>query len=146
MSGRTRAPARQPPSRRYGWLLALLLLLLLFGVGGTACVWWLTHNTSGPGDGGTAGTEGPSPDPVKLPTCSDDADPKYLEHLDFGPPIETRFDRKRLDALPDRPIPDIEKYPWQPAELVAVLGEHRMRGQLFAARPGRETAGRRVSR
>ena len=28
--------------------------------------------------------------PCRCPLCSDDDDPKYLEHLDFGPPVETR--------------------------------------------------------
>ena len=131
---RADAGAGKPPPRRSGWLLALLLLLLLLGAG-AAGVWWVVHKTSGPADGVTAGDDGPAPAPVAAPACSDDADPKYLEHLDFGPPVETPFDRRRLDALPNRPIPEIEKYPWQPAELVAVLGEHRMRGQLFAASP-----------
>ena len=129
------AASGAPPARRRGWLLALLLLLLLIG-GGAGGAWWFAHGgASGKGDGGTANGNQPTPDPVSLPVCSDDADPKYLERLDFGPPLETRFDRNRFDALPNRPIPDLEKYPWQPPELVAVLGEHRMRGQLFAASP-----------
>lgn len=122
------------PSRRRGWLLALLLLLLI-GVAGAGGAWWWANRGGATGMGGATGPAEPSPDPVKSPACSDDADPKYLEHLDFGPPVETRFDRGRLDALPKRPIPEIEKYPWQPPELVAVLGEHRMRGQLIASSP-----------
>ncbi len=125
------SPSASP--RRLGWLLALLLLLLGGGAGGA---WWWLHREGAAGPGReTTAANGPRADPVKPPACSDDADPKYLEHLEFGPPVETRFDRKYLDALPQRPIPEIEKYPWQPAELVAVLGEHRMRGQLVASSP-----------
>ena len=121
------------PRRRLGWVVAVLLLLLLL-LGG-AGVWWVVHHPSGRGGGDASHTNEAPPDAAPGPLCSDDDDPKYLEHLEFGPPVETSFDRGRLDALPARPIPEVEQYPWQPPELVAVLGEHRMRGQLIAASP-----------
>jgi WD40 repeat protein len=133
----TDTPAR-PTSQRRWLLLAALLLLLGAGVGGV--LWWRStagnpSKNSSPADPSDA--RGGAPGEL----CSDDADPKYLEPLEFGPPIQVRFDRKWLDALPDHPIPALELYPeWQPKEgLVAVLGEHRMRGTLFAVSPDGKT-------
>ena len=59
-----------------------------------------------------------------------------MDELVFGEPVRAAFDPKFLDALKDKPIPEIERYKdWQPNGLVAVLGEHRMRNILFAANP-----------
>src|SRR5689334_7467565 len=129
------APARPAARRGWGWLLALLLLVLL--AGGLGGAWWWRGRMAAPGPGqGGNGTQVPADDSQsKLPLCSDEDDPKYLEHLEFGPPIEVRLDRRFLDALPGRPLPAGEVYPWQPKELVAILGEHRMRGNLMAASP-----------
>jgi WD40 repeat protein len=132
----TDTPAR--PTSRRRWLLLAALLLLLLGAGVGGVLWW--RSSRGPSDnpptGGPAG-----PHLVAGELCSDDDDPKYLEPLEFGPPIQVRFDRKWLDALPDHPIPALELYPeWQPKEgLVAILGEHRMRGTLFAVSPDGKT-------
>ncbi len=121
-------------SRRSRTLLAIVLGLLLLSGG---CVLWLRS-------GGSSATTDSSGDGAKgqqtqRPACSDDDDPKYLEQLEFGPPIQVDFDRRWLNALADRPIPEVEVYPWQPEGLVAVLGEHRMRGTLFAVRADGKT-------
>ncbi len=129
-------PHTSPPSsgsRRFVWLLAAAFLLLLScggSVGGV--VWWRLHSPNSTDENG--GTT----DPVKSPpleTCNDETDPKYLKNLEFGEPLNTPFDRSYLDALANRDIPEIERYSWQPKELVAVLGEHRMRGNVFATSP-----------
>jgi len=109
--------------------LAILLGLLLICAAGGAL--WLRYGS------GRSPTADSSADKMKnqqtqRPACSDDDDPKYLEQLEFGPPIQVEFNRRWLNALADRPIPEVEVYPWQPEGLVAVLGEHRMRGSLFA--------------
>jgi WD40 repeat protein len=143
MNGKTSPPlllahvhVRPAPRRGRGWLLALLLLLLLLLAGGLGgAFWWRGHaaplsRETGPDpDAGTTGSK------ARLSVCSDEDDPKYLEHLDFGPPIDVPLERRFLDALPGRPLPPLEVYPWQPRELVAILGEHRMRGNLIAASP-----------
>jgi WD40 repeat protein len=137
MSNSHMDPNPQPSSsRRSRTLLAILLALLL--VGGAGGALWLRYGT-----GRTASTE-PAADAGKAqqmqrPACSDDDDPKYLEQLEFGPPIQVDFDRRWLSALAERPIPEIEVYPWQPEGLVAVLGEHRMRGTVFAVSPDGKT-------
>jgi WD40 repeat protein len=125
-------PASVRPRSRRGLFLAAVLLLLLLLLGGGFLAWrgGATHpeadrNTQTPGES--------TPDSRVI--CSDDSDPKYLEQLEFGPPIQTPFDRSLLDGLRPEAIPEIERYPWQPPELVAVLGEHRMRGSLVAASP-----------
>jgi WD40 repeat protein len=123
------------PSRRRTWLLALLVLLLVGGgIGGT--LWW--RSRSGAGTGGSGDPTKPPPGAARDESdCSDDEDPKYLpERIQYGPPLTPpSFDRKFLDSLAERPIPEVEKYPWLPENLVAILGEHRMRGYLFALHP-----------
>lgn len=126
-------PSPAPGSRKRMVVLAALLLLLIGGVVGGA-LWW---NGKGKDEGPPPASNVPPPGPVAGEECSDDDDPKYLDPLDFGPPIEVAYDRSVLEALADRPIPDIETYPWQPQGLVAVLGEHRMRGNRVAASPDR---------
>jgi WD40 repeat protein len=130
------APGKEPPARpRRRLALPVLVLLLLVAAGGGA-YWW--HQRGQKAGGEEAGT--PREKTKLLPTgaqesCSDDGDPKVLEPLDFGPPIQVRFDRRSLDGLARKPIPKAEVYPWQPRGLLAVLGEHRLRGSLFALRP-----------
>ncbi len=125
-----------PSPRRSGLLLlaGVVGLLLLGGsVGGT--LWWRARHT-GTNTGPSPTGENPNLiSTTQRPACSDDDDPKYLEPLEFGPPIEVRFDRRSLDALKDRPIPAVEKYLWLPDGLVAILGEHRMRGPVLAVSP-----------
>ncbi len=129
------APApQQHSSRRRPLVLLALLSLLLLGAGAGGAFWW--HQRKQLANRDSTSSEKRTPVPV-LPTsgCSDDDDPKYLERLEFGPPLTVPFDRAHLDALADRPLPPLEVYPWQPEGLVAVLGEHRMRGNLFAVSP-----------
>jgi WD40 repeat protein len=129
------APVQGNSSRRL-ILVAVLALLLIGGAVGLKV--WL---------GGSPDKKEDSPDPTKKSgsvtqrsACSDYDDPKELEPLEFGKPIEVRFERRFLDALADREIPEIERYPdWQPKGLMAVLGEHRMRGSLFALHPDGKT-------
>src|SRR5262245_50664608 len=131
------APGTEPTSsRRARMLLAALLLLLLLG-GGAGLFLYLRK---GSGDGGNVNKDGPpsrddKPDPGRVTSCSDTSDPKHLEPLEFGEPIEVPFKRNFFDALKDKPIPPVEIYPWQPEGLVAVFGEHRMRGPVVAAHP-----------
>jgi WD40 repeat protein len=128
-----------PPSRSHGrrWVLAIgLVLLLLTGAGVGGVLWWRGHLPS------LYSKTPPSDPPIREPlrsACSDDDDPKYLDPLEFGPPVEVTFERRFLDGLARRPIPEVEVYPWQPKELVAVLGEHRMRGDLIASSPDGKT-------
>lgn len=141
---RTSPVANEEPSssRRARALLLLLLLLLLIGGGVAVKVFLLDRNGSKPDPQGDnkdkSNTDKPS-ESVKRQGCSDTDDPKYLEPLEFGDPIEVAFKRDQLDALKDKPIPEIEIYPWQPEGLVAVLGEHRMRGSVLAAHPDGKT-------
>lgn len=124
-----------PSSRRL--VLAALLALLLVGAGVGVKVWL--------GGKSDERKDDPSPEKKRGPVtqqsaCSDDDDPKEFEPLDFGKPIEVRFERRLLDALDPGNIPEVERYPaWQPKELVAILGEHRMRGKLFALHPDGKT-------
>jgi WD40 repeat protein len=103
------------------------------GIGGT--LWW--RNRSGAGTGTEDGSRPPAGPGKEDPVCSDDDDPKYMvERIQYGPPLTPpSFERKFLDGLAERPIPEVEKYPWLPENLVAILGEHRMRGYLFALDP-----------
>ena len=48
-------------------------------------------------------------------------------------------ERSPLDRLDPAKIPATERFPWQAKELVAVLGEHRMRGNLIAPSPDGKT-------
>ncbi|MFO0968454.1 MAG: serine/threonine-protein kinase [Gemmataceae bacterium] len=48
--------------------------------------------------------------------------------LEFGPSVVSKFDSRYLDALDHAKIPALEKFEWQHKDLVAVLGEHRLRG------------------
>jgi WD40 repeat protein len=135
---RTQAAHAPPPPRRgRGWLVVTLLLLLLAASATGGAWWWRIRAASAD----QAKNLAPDPDSrldetrIEGQQCSDDSDPKFLEGLEFGPPVEVSFRRATLDALSDRPIPPLEVFPWQPRGLVAVLGEHRMRGFLLAASP-----------
>jgi hypothetical protein len=127
-------PAEPRRRRRGAWLLALLLLLLLVGGAGLAVwrPWQGSDSHAGPGR---------STEPFKGSTsggCSDTSDPaemKYFDDLEFSPTVRAKFDPKYLDALKAEQIPEVEVYPWQPRDLVAILGEHRMRNTLTAANP-----------
>src|SRR5262249_51657104 len=127
-----------PPSRKRIWLLLLLVLLLLGGIGGAVLL------NRGGGDADPDNKDSSKDAPYSFGPrshCSDDADPKIYEPLEFGEPIAVRFDRRLLDALDPKNIPPVEVYDWQPKGLVAVLGEHRMRGPLFAlSRDGKTLA------
>ena len=127
--------AAPPPKgrRRAAWLLALLALLLLAGGGGLA-VWW---KAGGGGLGaGHAGDTLAHIDPPPKGGCSDTSDLKVLDDLDFGKPVRASFDSTFLDTLRNnKKIPELEVYPWLPTNLIAVLGEHRMRGSLIAVSP-----------
>jgi WD40 repeat protein len=125
------SPSRSS-SRAWVWLAVLLGLLLLGGIIALAL------SQGGPGETASTDPVATRPagtNPVRLPACSDDGDPKTQEPLDFGSPIQVPLDRHALDALKDHPLPPVEIYPWQPERLVAILGEHRMRGTLFALSP-----------
>lgn len=132
--------AAEPPAptpgqqgrRRGGWLLALLAILLLSGAVGLA-LWWHGHGAANATDQAIASNR--STDVPPPADCSDDVDPKHLERLEFGKSIRADFDGKYLTSLKDKPIPEVEVYPWQPKDLVAILGEHRMRGTVIAASP-----------
>src|SRR5262245_5772744 len=131
---RAGVPPQPPPNRRRLLLAALLALLLLGGGIGLAIA--LRGKSDGSGkDGGPRPGDSTEDEEV----CSDDKDPKGLFPLEFGDPIRVSFSRKGLDALSEKPIPEVEKYPWQPKELVAVLGEHRMRGSHVAVLAGGKT-------
>jgi WD40 repeat protein len=134
-AGMKQSPPERPSTGRRGLLVAALLALLLLGGAAGGFLWWRGRGaTPVDADKKDDGSRG-NIDTTQRAKCSDDDDPKYLEPLEFGPPIETPFDRRRLDGLADRPIPEVEVYKWQPQGLVAVLGEHRMRGHVFAASP-----------
>ncbi len=123
----------QKPRRRGFWLLALLALLLLVGGGGLA-LWW----RAGKGGGGAnhAGSSDLHTDPPPRAGCSDTSDLKVLDDLEFGDSVRAVFDPKFLDALREnKKIPEVEIYPWLPRDLIAILGEHRMRGPLLAISP-----------
>jgi WD40 repeat protein len=120
-----------PPSSSRRWLLLALLLLLLIG-GGVGLVIAMRGNSDRPDNPNKGLQSGGGTTTEDEEVCADDKDPKYLEPLAFGEPIKVKFDRGPLDALKDKEIPSVEVYPWQPKELVAVLGEHRMRGTVFA--------------
>jgi WD40 repeat protein len=134
MNAEPRALTATPPSRRPWWLaLAAVVALLLIGgtVGGV--VWWRLHNHSPNND--IADKDKSRPQPPPTDTCDENTAPERLEKLEYGEPLNTAFDRAYLYALAKRAIPAVEQYPWQPKELVAVLGEHRMRGNVFAVSP-----------
>jgi WD40 repeat protein len=120
------------PARLFMTLLGLLLLACLGG----GAVWWFNRPHDEVSDAPTGEKKGGG---NLQSVCSDDADPKTLEPLDFGPAVEIPFSRAALDALEKKPIPPLEVFPWQPDNLVAVLGEHRMRGDLFALHPDGKT-------
>jgi WD40 repeat protein len=123
----TPVPAASP-RRRGAWLLLLLPLLLLLGW----TIWWVAHRS------GSSTKSGWSTEPLAgSPSggCSDTSDLKYLDDLEFGPSVRADFNPRLLNALKDRPLPEHEVYPWQPKNLVAVLGEHRMRNTLIASNP-----------
>jgi WD40 repeat protein len=143
-NGVAEAPASAPPApaaeprRRRGWLLALLVLLLLAVLAGLSA-WRFWPGSDGRPGAGHGSTEGFTASPKF--GCSDTTDPadlKPLDDLEFGKSVRAEFDPKYLDALKGKPaaIPEVERYPaWQPRELVAILGEHRMRNTLVAANP-----------
>ncbi|HKI36317.1 MAG TPA: WD40 repeat domain-containing protein [Gemmataceae bacterium] len=133
------APAVEERRPRRAWLLALLALLLLGVLGGLA-VWkfWPGGADGRPG----AGHGSTEPFTASISGgCSDTTDPaelKPLDDLEFGKPVRAEFSPKFLDALKDKDgaIPELERYPsWQPPELVAIFGEHRMRNTHIAAHP-----------
>jgi WD40 repeat protein len=67
---------------------------------------------------------------------SDDSDvDKTLDTITLGPSIRATFNPDLLNALDPAKIAEIERYDWQPDRLVAVFGEHRMRGTLVAVSP-----------
>src|SRR5262245_1574272 len=107
---------------------AVVLILSLLVLSGAGC----SGKSGKPDPGETKNTRGPS---TPAAECSDDADRKPYDTLHSGEPIKVPFDRGALDALKDRPIPEVEVYGWQPEGLVAVFGEHRMRGNLLALHP-----------
>jgi WD40 repeat protein len=130
----TSLPPGVPRRRWSGWLLALLALLLLVGAAGVAG-WWYQRSTGQPTDPGIQNDlTGFLPSP-SVKACSDTSDLKVFDDLEFGPTVRAPFDPTILDALKDKEIPKAEVYPWQPRGLVAVLGEHRMRGSVIAANP-----------
>jgi WD40 repeat protein len=133
-------PVVEPRRRRGGWLPALLALLLLAG-GGVVAVWWYQHGKGNPADSGLArGDSGRNFDDPRRPSCSDTSSIKTLDDLEFGDSVRVKFDPKLLDAIESDSIPEVERYPsWQPPGLVAVLGEHRMRGTVLAASPDGKT-------
>jgi WD40 repeat protein len=130
------APRRPPQRRRRGaWLLlALLALLLLGGAAGVAVWWYPGDDVAGAASDRRAAATGRDAPPASL-GCSDTSDLKALDDLNFGPSVRAPFDPGALDALKGKPIPAAELYSWQPPGLVAVLGEHRMRGTVLAASP-----------
>jgi WD40 repeat protein len=109
-------------------------LLLLGGAAGVAFLLNDDGGGAGPATDRRAGTTHRDLPPPS-PGCSDTSDLKVLDDLDFGPSVRATFNAKTLDALKDKPVPEVEIYPWQPPGLVAVLGEHRMRGTVIAASP-----------
>src|SRR5262249_59003795 len=90
-----------PPSRKRIWLLLLLVLLLLGGIGGAVLL------NSGGGEADPDNKDSSKDAPYSFGPrshCSDDADPKIYEPLEFGEPIAVRFDRRLLDALDPKNI------------------------------------------
>jgi WD40 repeat protein len=129
------SPSLPPPrrGRRGAWLLALLALLLLGGAAGVA-VWW--YKGAGAPTDRSAGNDGSDREGTPIAQgCSDTSALKVFDDLEFGESVRAQFDPKALDDLKGKPIPDEEIYPWQPRGLVAVLGEHRMRGGVIASNP-----------
>jgi WD40 repeat protein len=117
-----------------------LLVMLFHLTGGSGVLWWLKRGkATASSNEGTQGADTRRAPVTQRSPCSDDDDPKVLEPLEFGTPISVRFDRSLLDSLAGKPIPPVEVYPWQPEGLVAVLGEHRMRGNLFTVSPAGKT-------
>jgi WD40 repeat protein len=137
-NGAAAPPAVAPAERRRGgWLLALLGLLLIGSGGAGLAVWCLRSGKGARTDPGAANRSTiPSTRPVG--GCSDTSDPselKYFDDLQFGASVRAKFDARFLDTLQGRPIPDVEVYPWLPKDLVAILGEHRMRNTAIASNP-----------
>jgi hypothetical protein len=77
----------------------------------------------------------------KEKTKEADADgrPNEGESLGLGEPVRVPFDSQWLDRLDAANIPPGERYDWQPKELCAVLGEHRLRGDMIAVSPDGRT-------
>jgi eukaryotic-like serine/threonine-protein kinase len=113
-SATTAGLAAPRPKRRRWALLAAAVLAVLVSALGT----WLWKG----------GKETKSPE-------KSTGVPYTNEPIVIGEPIRVRFDSRWLDALDPAKIPAVERYSWQPKELVAVLGEHRLRGVLVAIRP-----------
>src|SRR6516162_8924699 len=126
------------PSSSHGRLILFALLALLL-IGGGIGLTIALSGKSGKDDGEDRRDSRGRDKKNEGPICNDDKDPKGFARLEFGDPIEVPFKRRFLDALSEKQIPDIEQYPWQPKELVAVLGEHRMRGTQFALLPDGKT-------
>ncbi len=123
-------PAQESRGKRR-WLLVLLALLLVVGGIATGVVLILAQNRPV-----TTHKEIPADTGLStVPPSDDPEDDKTLDTIAFGPSIRATFNPDLLNALDPRKIPEIERYDWQPDELVAVFGEHRMRGTLVAVSP-----------
>ena len=100
-------------------MLALLLLLLL-GIGAAGgALWWRGRGGDSSAQDGSSNRQGDAANAVGT-LCSDDDDPKYLEQLEFGPPIEVEFQRRFLDRLERR------EGEWRILERAAIYEQDRL--------------------
>ncbi len=126
----TSLPVQESHGKRR-WLLVLLALMVVAGGIATAVVLILAQKPRVTTQKETHGDTGPA----TVPPSDDPQDDKTLDTIAFGPSIRAKFNPDLLNALDPTKIPEIERYAWQPDELVAVFGEHRMRGTLVAVSP-----------
>jgi WD40 repeat protein len=130
-----------PSGGRKGLLLGGLAALVLAAAVILAIVFWpRPENKTEVGKGGPP----PDDEPVrqKRPATRvdpDDTPPPKAERLKWGKPAHASFSPRWLDKFNGEDIPKLERFDWQPRGLVAVLGEHRLRGALVAVSPDGKT-------
>jgi hypothetical protein len=125
-------PARTPcPRRRRRWLLIAAGLLILVGGGylGQQIVIRLTDDKGNVRE--VPVLPGEKIELVVRPDTKQPAEEKTSAATTPKPEPPRVVGRSPLDELDPASIPADERFAWQPKELVAVLGEHRMRHWSF---------------
>jgi WD40 repeat protein len=128
--GGSSLPGQESRGKRR-WLLALLALLFVGGGIATGVALFLSSKPRVTTQQEKHGDTGRS----QAQPSDDEEDDKTLDTITFGPSIRATFNPDFLNALDPAKIPEIERYYWQPDGLVALFGEHRMRGTLVAVSP-----------